>query len=582
MKRFLMLLALSLLLACALPALAEEAVYAHLGEPMPDFTVTTIAGETLTLSEVLKEKDMVLVNLWATWCGPCGMEFPYMQQAYEEYRDRVEIIALSVEPADTDEKLTAYAREKGMTFPVANGADTGLGETFATVGIPTTIAVDRFGNIGFITIGARTSAREFARMFDAFLGADYTQTQVYTQLPSGAPAADPDAGALNAALNGEGGSLSFRCAGDGVTWPMLPEDGAARSSNAGESGSAAAVLTALTAGEGDALAFRFAASTRALHDLLRVQIDGETVKAFGGEHPWTDWAIPLPPGEHEIAFRYEKGEYGGAGEDCVWLDDVRLLSGDAAAAALAALPVRPTAEEISLTPVNEGARQIVFDGQGAMMLQAYFGSRAYWILPEDTADVLLRITPDIEPEAAFAFSDYDRGMTPLTDALDAERGGYLVTTAIDSVDTTGYSYTVLYLYPSVNADSVDQIYGVMLFAGEENAEAFVSTMQSEAELNLTWREAEPAPEAAATPGSYRVIFTDQAGQPVPGCIVNFCTEEMCVPAVADENGVATFTGEPYAYHLQVIRVPEGYSFDTAQEFTADPNGGEVRFTVNKN
>ena len=69
---------------------------------------------------------------------------------------------------------------------------------------------------------------------------------------------------------------------------------------------------------------------------------------------------------------------------------------------------------------------------------------------------------------------------------------------------------------------------------------------------------------------------------MPGCIVNFCTEEMCVPAVADENGVATFTGEPYAYHLQVIRVPEGYSFDTAQEFTADPNGGEVRFTVNKN
>lgn len=70
MKKMLALvLALAMCLGCA--ALAEETalVYA-LGAPMPDFTFTDINGVSHTLSETLKEKEMVLINLWATWCGP--------------------------------------------------------------------------------------------------------------------------------------------------------------------------------------------------------------------------------------------------------------------------------------------------------------------------------------------------------------------------------------------------------------------------------------------------------------------------------------------------------------------------------
>ena len=71
MKKMLALvLALAMCLGCA--ALAEETalVYA-LGAPMPDFTFTDINGVSHTLSETLKEKEMVLINLWATRCGPC-------------------------------------------------------------------------------------------------------------------------------------------------------------------------------------------------------------------------------------------------------------------------------------------------------------------------------------------------------------------------------------------------------------------------------------------------------------------------------------------------------------------------------
>ena len=68
---------------------------------MADFTVETIDGGTFTLSQALQDHELVLVNLWATWCGPCAYEFPFLQTAWEQNQDKVAVIALSVEPDDT-------------------------------------------------------------------------------------------------------------------------------------------------------------------------------------------------------------------------------------------------------------------------------------------------------------------------------------------------------------------------------------------------------------------------------------------------------------------------------------------------
>lgn len=157
-----------------LPAPEEEAA-----EPFPDFTVTTTAGETFTLSQVRQEKDLVFINLFATWCPPCAMEFPYLEQAWEEYRDRVAVIALSVDPEDTDEMLSQYAEEKGLTFAVANGSDTELISYLQLYAVPTSALVDRAGNLVWTETGAQESKEAFEGLFDRYLQAPDEDTVSY-------------------------------------------------------------------------------------------------------------------------------------------------------------------------------------------------------------------------------------------------------------------------------------------------------------------------------------------------------------------------------------------------------------------
>ena len=170
MKKSLSLFA-ALLLLFSVSAFAEAAEMPAY-QPVPDFTVTLISGETFTLSEVLTRKKAVLINLWATWCGPCEREFPYLQEAYEAYRDSVEVIALSVERGDSTEILTAYAQSHGLTFPVGSDTGVGLADRFVSRGIPTSVLVDRFGNTVLVEVGAQTSSYGFMAAFEQLTGDD--------------------------------------------------------------------------------------------------------------------------------------------------------------------------------------------------------------------------------------------------------------------------------------------------------------------------------------------------------------------------------------------------------------------------
>ena len=139
---------------------------------LDDFTVKTIDGGSFTLSEALKDHELVLVNIFATWCGPCGYEFPFLEEAIKQASDRVAVVALSIEPTDTDDVLKEYTEEMGMTFPVGHTEGTTLGD-FVTEGIPTTIVVDRTGKVAAVEVGAMGSVQDFLDLFDEYTGENY-------------------------------------------------------------------------------------------------------------------------------------------------------------------------------------------------------------------------------------------------------------------------------------------------------------------------------------------------------------------------------------------------------------------------
>lgn len=151
-----------------------EGVTFKLGDVFADITVTTPDGTTYKISELLKEKKAVVLNFWFINCGPCQMEFPYMQDAYEIYQDDIEILALN--PCDgTNETVSQFQKKFELTFPMAV-CDEDWQQRMAISGYPTTVVIDRYGIVSFKHAGMITTVEEFNKIFEFFTADDYEQT----------------------------------------------------------------------------------------------------------------------------------------------------------------------------------------------------------------------------------------------------------------------------------------------------------------------------------------------------------------------------------------------------------------------
>ena len=166
-KTLTLFLALTLAL-CMTLAGAQASPEDLMGKKLKDFSVTTYDGRTFTLSESLKTHDLVVINFWATWCGPCCREFPCLQEAWKLYSNRVDVIAMSVEENDTDEVLKQFTAEYGLEFSVGRD-ELNMYRAMNGMYIPTTLIVDRNRRVVTVEIGSKNFTEEFTDLFDRLL-----------------------------------------------------------------------------------------------------------------------------------------------------------------------------------------------------------------------------------------------------------------------------------------------------------------------------------------------------------------------------------------------------------------------------
>jgi thiol-disulfide isomerase/thioredoxin len=118
----------------------------HKNDPAPDFTYYSIDGKEIKLSSFAGKKPVVL-DFWATWCGPCRMELPKLEEFYKTHSDQVEIIAISDEDRGAATAIAGAVQQAGLTFPVMHDPSHTIGKMFPTSGIPYLIFIDKNGTV---------------------------------------------------------------------------------------------------------------------------------------------------------------------------------------------------------------------------------------------------------------------------------------------------------------------------------------------------------------------------------------------------------------------------------------------------
>ena len=221
---------------------------------------------------------------------------------------------------------------------------------------------------------------------------------------------------------------------------------------------------------------------------------------------------------------------------------------------------------------NESAKQVVFslDGVPARM--------PVWSVNSPSARLLLKASAGDFP-ADMSFFNVSRGeLLDLQDLLDKNRNAFLVDQLMPGPEEE--SHYVFACLGDFSAGEDPGLVEICLITGDEYIEEFAAELRSSG-FDVSWQFSDSEPAAEAAPGMYILHIADQYGSPVPGAAVQFCTDTSCVFQEAGETGVIMFAGPQDTYHVKLLEVPEGFSFDGDFELTVGPGYGEWLLRIRK-
>ena len=120
--------------------------------PAPDFTLRSMDGQNLRLGE--QRGRVVMVNFWATWCGPCRLEMPHLNRLYEKYRS-AGFVLFGVNVDEDVRIAAALAQKMGIKFPVLADTDKRVSKQYDLSAMPSTVLIDRDGRVRHVHRGYR-------------------------------------------------------------------------------------------------------------------------------------------------------------------------------------------------------------------------------------------------------------------------------------------------------------------------------------------------------------------------------------------------------------------------------------------
>jgi peroxiredoxin len=125
-------------LTLALPALADPA------GPAPPFTLAAKGGSDVSLSQF--RGRVVMINFWASWCGPCRQEMPLLESIYKKY-NKLGFTMLGVNVEPDSKAADAWLQETPVSFPILYDRDSKVSKLYDVAGMPSTVIIDRSGKL---------------------------------------------------------------------------------------------------------------------------------------------------------------------------------------------------------------------------------------------------------------------------------------------------------------------------------------------------------------------------------------------------------------------------------------------------
>ena len=139
----------------ALPVFATSVDSIRTGAPAPAFQLASNTGKPVNLDSL--KGQIVLVNFWASWCGPCRKEMPILEQLNRQFHNKgVTLIGVNVEPNSA--AAADWLKATPVSFPILFDTDSKVSKLYQVEGMPNTVILDRKGNVRYIHRGYQPGA----------------------------------------------------------------------------------------------------------------------------------------------------------------------------------------------------------------------------------------------------------------------------------------------------------------------------------------------------------------------------------------------------------------------------------------